>query len=225
MAGKSNVLNPVTSMFAAAARALDAAADNPVPAGRYVGAHLAALRAAAAVVAARTQPDRGRASRRRLPRSMWELLADAEPSLAEWATYFAAGAHKRAAAEAGLPRAVSGREADELVRDAGVFLGAARAAARQMLVEQRQVPARAAPPGAIGLGEKGRAVAGLLESAPVQDGWVSVEAMLTQEWARTRIPHTTVPALRNTLQALRKRGLVELRVDRRQLYARHVYWS
>jgi HAD superfamily hydrolase (TIGR01490 family) len=36
--------------------------------------------------------------------------------------FFAAGAGKRAAAEAGLTRAVSGREADDLLRDAQTFL-------------------------------------------------------------------------------------------------------
>ena len=45
-----------------------------------------------------------------------------EPALSEWAAFFAAGAGKRAAAEAGLPRAVSLREADDLLRDAETFL-------------------------------------------------------------------------------------------------------
>jgi hypothetical protein len=44
------------------------------------------------------------------------------PELGEWATFFAAGAAKRAAAEAGLSRAVTEREADDLVRDVGAFL-------------------------------------------------------------------------------------------------------
>jgi hypothetical protein len=87
---------------------------------RYIGAHLAALRAAAAIVAARGEP--GGAGRRRRPRSVWELLPQVEPALAEWAAFFAAGAAKRAAAEAGLPRAASGREADELLHDASTFL-------------------------------------------------------------------------------------------------------
>jgi SAV_6107-like HEPN len=90
------------------------------PAGRYVAAHLAALRAAAAVVAARGEPVSG--SRRRRPRSVWELLPQVEPTLAEWAAFFAAGASKRAAAEAGLSRAVTAREADDLLRDAEIFL-------------------------------------------------------------------------------------------------------
>jgi hypothetical protein len=51
------------------------------------------------------------------------LLAEVAPELAEWATFFAAGAAKRAAAEAGSTRAVSEREADDLLRDADRFLG------------------------------------------------------------------------------------------------------
>ena len=53
---------------------------------------------------------------------MWELLPRVEPALAEWAAFFAAGARKRAAAEAGLARAVSSAEADDLLRDAETFL-------------------------------------------------------------------------------------------------------
>ena len=98
-----------------------AAAEGEASAGaRYVSAHLAALRAAAAVVAARADP--GASARRRRPLSVWELLPKVEPALSEWAAFFAAGAAKRAAAEAGLPRAVSPREADDLLRDAETFL-------------------------------------------------------------------------------------------------------
>jgi hypothetical protein len=96
------------------------AAGHVDPRQRYAAAHLAALRAAAAVLAARTRPE---ASGRHRPRSAWVLLADVAPELGEWATFFAAGAAKRAAAEAGLSHAVTEREADDLVRDAGAFLG------------------------------------------------------------------------------------------------------
>lgn len=50
------------------------------------------------------------------------LLAEVAPELGEWATFFSAGAAKRAAAEAGSTRAVTEREADDLVRDADRFL-------------------------------------------------------------------------------------------------------
>jgi SAV_6107-like HEPN len=93
---------------------------------RYIGAHLAALRAAAAIVAARGEPGSG--ARRRRPRSVWELLPQVEPALAEWAAFFAASAAKRAAAEAGLPRAATAVEADDLLRDAATFLGVAERA-------------------------------------------------------------------------------------------------
>lgn len=86
---------------------------------RYATAHLAALRAAAAVLAARTRPESGR----RRPRSAWALLGEVCPELGEWATFFAAGAAKRAAAEAGLSHAVTEREAGDLVRDVEAFLG------------------------------------------------------------------------------------------------------
>ncbi len=67
-------------------------------------------------------------ARRGRPRSVWELLPQVEPALTEWAAFFAAGAGKRAAAEAGLPRAVSAREADDLLRDAETFLSLAETA-------------------------------------------------------------------------------------------------
>jgi hypothetical protein len=85
---------------------------------RYASAHVAALRTAAAVLAVRAQPNR---SRRRVQRNAWVLLSEVAPELAEWATFFAAGAAKRAAAEAGLSRAVTDREADDLVREASAF--------------------------------------------------------------------------------------------------------
>ena len=50
------------------------------------------------------------------------LLAEVAPELTEWAAFFASGASKRAAAEAGSTRAVTEREADDLVREADRFL-------------------------------------------------------------------------------------------------------
>lgn len=101
-------------------RALAEAADHSHPGDRYAAAHLAALRAAAAVLAARSEPP-GTAIRRR-PTSAWVLLRSMAPELGEWASFFAAGARKRAVAEAGAPDAVSEREADDLVREVGTFL-------------------------------------------------------------------------------------------------------
>jgi hypothetical protein len=86
------------------------------PGERYVTAHLAALRAAAAVLAVRSRPG-GRGG----PRSVWEVLPRVAPELGEWASFFAATASRRAAIEAGRSDVVSAREADDLLRDAEAF--------------------------------------------------------------------------------------------------------
>lgn len=91
---------------------------------RYALAHVAALRTAAAVLAARARPVPTTARARR-QRNAWVLLTDLAPELAEWAAFFAAGAGKRADAEAGARHAVTVREADDLVRDADRFLAVA----------------------------------------------------------------------------------------------------
>ena len=96
----------------------EAMATSDVPT-RYACAHVAALWAAAALLAARAQPA---PARRRPQKNAWVLLAEVAPELGEWAAFFAAGASKRAAAEAGSTRAVTSREADDLVRDADRFL-------------------------------------------------------------------------------------------------------
>lgn len=127
----------VHDLLAAARRDLAEAIGSGSALDRYAAAHRCALRAAAAVLAVRTRPDR-----RRRPRSAWALLAGVAPELAEWAQFFAAGAGKRAAAEAGVRSAVTTREADDLLRDAQTFLG---------LVEARlglhPAPSAAAPVG------------------------------------------------------------------------------
>ncbi|MGB2839409.1 MAG: SAV_6107 family HEPN domain-containing protein [Actinomycetes bacterium] len=109
----------VLDLLAAAQRGLTEAVLESRSSRRYAVAHLAALRAAAAVLATRARP-----TGRRGPRSAWDLLAQAAPELAEWAAFFAAGAGKRSAAEAGLD-AVTSREADDLLRDVETFLALA----------------------------------------------------------------------------------------------------
>jgi hypothetical protein len=86
---------------------------------RYALAHVSALRATAALLAARARPT---SVQRRRQKNAWVLLAEVAPELSEWASFFSAGAAKRAAAEAGSRRAVTEREADDLVRDADRFL-------------------------------------------------------------------------------------------------------
>jgi len=108
-----------SQLLALARRGLDDAADQPVDGLRYATAHLAGLRAAAAVVAARAKPV---PSPRSKLTSVWDLLAIVAPALGEWAAYFAASASKRVAAEAGIPRVVSARDADDLVQAAATFI-------------------------------------------------------------------------------------------------------
>jgi hypothetical protein len=126
------------SSLARAREALAEAAAAPVPAVRYAAAHVAALRVTAALLAVRTRP-----APRRRQRNAWTLLAQVAPELEEWAVFFAAGASKRAAAEAGLSRAVSTREADDLLRDSGRFLELAE---RMLGVASQLPPPQLAPP-------------------------------------------------------------------------------
>lgn len=86
---------------------------------RYALAHVAALRATAALIAARAVPT---TAAKRRQKNAWVLLVEIAPEFGEWATYFSSGAQKRSAAEAGSRRAVTEREADDLVRDADRFL-------------------------------------------------------------------------------------------------------
>lgn len=89
------------------------------PLVRYPAAYLAALRAAAAVLAVRAEPQPKRGS----TRNVWQLLGGLAPELAEWAGFFASCSATRAAAEAGIARLVSRREADDLLRQAEQFVG------------------------------------------------------------------------------------------------------
>lgn len=95
---------------------LKQACGSRVASERYVTAHLAALRAAAAVLAVRSLP-----TRRGGPRSVWEVLPRVAPELGEWAAYFASTASRRAAIDAGRSGIVGAPEADDLLRDAEAF--------------------------------------------------------------------------------------------------------
>ena len=87
------------------------------PGERYCTAHLAALRGAAAVLAVRARPTR------RGPTNVWHVLPRVAPELTEWAAFFAAGAPRRAAVDAGRSDVVTARQADDLLRDARRFTG------------------------------------------------------------------------------------------------------
>jgi len=93
--------------------------DDPLQ--RYATAHLAALRTTAAVLAVRGRPEK-RPRRRQAIRSAWDLLPEVAPELSEWAVYFAAGARRRAAAEAGIRSAATARDADDLIRNTALYL-------------------------------------------------------------------------------------------------------
>ncbi|HEX3650438.1 MAG TPA: SAV_6107 family HEPN domain-containing protein [Pseudonocardiaceae bacterium] len=93
------------------------AQQEPDPAQRFATAYLAALRAAAAMLALRGRPHRGRAR----PASAWVLLTRMAPELAEWAAFFASCSSTRAAILAGVTRRVTQRSADDLVRQAAQF--------------------------------------------------------------------------------------------------------
>lgn len=110
---------PAEDLLYSAQDSLQEATVALMPQDRYAAAHLAALRTAAAVLADRAQVAVG--PRRQRIRSAWELLPEVAPEFGEWAEFFAAGARKRASAQAGIP-CVTAREADDLVRDAERFL-------------------------------------------------------------------------------------------------------
>ncbi|MGW1894805.1 SAV_6107 family HEPN domain-containing protein [Streptomyces sp. NPDC002004] len=113
---------PAALVLLTRARAtLDEAALLEVPNERYATAHLAALRTAAAVLAARARPEPASRRRPRI-RSAWEVLPEIAPELTEWSALFASGADRRARAEAGIRGAAGARDADDLVRDVAMFL-------------------------------------------------------------------------------------------------------
>lgn len=83
---------------------------------RYRQSQLAALRAAAALVSARSVPNRQSG-----PRSLWELVPAVAPELAEWAGFFELSTTRRAQVARG-PGRVTARDADDLLRQAETFL-------------------------------------------------------------------------------------------------------
>ncbi|ONK15013.1 SAV_6107 family HEPN domain-containing protein [Streptomyces sp. MP131-18] len=108
-------------LLAQASRGLDEAAALTDPGESYVAAHLAALRAAAAVLAVRGRPETTSRGRRRI-RSVWEVLPEIAPELAEWSLLFAASADRRARIEAGIRDVAGPEDAADLRRAAGFFL-------------------------------------------------------------------------------------------------------
>lgn len=120
------VVPAALSLLAQAERTLSAAERETEPAERFIASYSAALRAAAAVLAARGRPHRGRSR----PTSVWTLLHATAPELGEWATFFAAHSGPHAAAQSGITHRISTRAADDLLRQAGQFIELASRAAR-----------------------------------------------------------------------------------------------
>lgn len=112
------------SLLKQAQRGLAEAVRETDPVPRFISSYLSALRAAAAVLAAKGRPHRGRAR----PASVWVLLEAEASELTEWAAYFAANSATQAAAQAGITRRVTEDLADELVQRTGQFLELARRA-------------------------------------------------------------------------------------------------
>ncbi|PRZ05590.1 hypothetical protein BCE75_10777 [Isoptericola sp. CG 20/1183] len=113
--GGAPVPDRVDRLLVRADAELAAAVAATAPPERFVHAHLAALRSAAAVVALHGDAPRGRA------RAVWELLTRVEPELAAWSVYFASGARLRAAVDAGHGEDVTPARADELLACAEDF--------------------------------------------------------------------------------------------------------
>jgi hypothetical protein len=105
-------------LLAQARRGLAEAERETDPVERFVGAYLAALRGAAAVLAAHGRPHRGRSR----PASTWVLLDSDAPELREWSAFFASNSAARADAQAGITGRVTGESAAELMRVATAFL-------------------------------------------------------------------------------------------------------
>lgn len=115
------------------------ACHSSTAAERYTQAHLAALRAGAALLAARTVP-----TRRSRPRSVWEVLPTVAPELTEWAAFFADSGRRRLALERDAD-VVTARDADDLVRSGEHFLELVRASLH--LPCEMPLPAELSPVG------------------------------------------------------------------------------
>ncbi|TAM89476.1 MAG: chromosome segregation protein SMC [Jatrophihabitans sp.] len=105
-------------MTVRARQALRDAMSADSPDERFRLAHLAALRAAGAVIADRG----GRPRPRQRLQSAWVLLATVAPDLAGWSRLFAAAAPERAAIEAGGRSVVGEQVAAQELQRAETFL-------------------------------------------------------------------------------------------------------
>ena len=108
-------------LLAQARGGLDEAADLDTPNERYATAHLAALRTAAAVLAARGRPEATVRAAPAHPQRLGGAARDrARTDRVERPVRL--GAAPRARAEAGIQGAAGSRDADDLLRDVAMFL-------------------------------------------------------------------------------------------------------
>ncbi|WP_082468838.1 SAV_6107 family HEPN domain-containing protein [Sciscionella sediminilitoris] len=108
-------------------RALLEAEWEAEPTGKFTSAYLAALRGAAAMLALRGRPHRGRSK----PTSAWLLLSKVAPELGEWAEIFAAVSPVNAAVSAGIHKPMTPGFAEDMVRKTGQFLAVVERAMTQ----------------------------------------------------------------------------------------------
>ncbi len=141
-------LTPISEPAAASALVLLRLARNDVALGhrtpeaaqRFPVAWRAAMHAASGVLAvrARPAPEPPHLSPVQAPRprtDIWSVLEQAAPEWSEWAHYFAATTRRRIRRGTGV-RTVTPREADDLLRNAEIFLDLVEASLRRVHVER-----------------------------------------------------------------------------------------
>lgn len=116
MTGRAEVNAAVVALLERSREGLLAAATELDARSRWSGAHLAALRAATAVLAVRGRPGPARSR----PRSVWQVLPRLAPELKEWAVFL----ESLQRLPEGAGHRSDPRAADDLLRDAEHFLHA-----------------------------------------------------------------------------------------------------
>lgn len=119
--GGAPVPSRVRQLLTRADAELVAAQFSAEPWEQLSHAHLAAVRAAAAVVAAEGAP-----AGRSAPRTVWGQLGSVAPSLSGWGAVFADAAPLRAAVEAGRFDLVTGARAEQALVEAEDFVDVVR---------------------------------------------------------------------------------------------------
>lgn len=119
---RAPVPEAVIDLLARSDAELVAATLASAPGETLVHAHLAALRAGAALVQVR-----GRPGGRPAPRTVWDMVAAVAPDLAGWSAFFADNAAARSAVEAGRGDLVDRARADRALAAAEDFQDAVRA--------------------------------------------------------------------------------------------------